>query len=62
MKVKHNIKRIEYLLSLYKMTTGELLLQINMGLKKQIQANDLFGEELLVENERREKSREELAR
>ena len=53
MKVKHNIKRIEYLLSLYKMTTGELLLQINMGLKKQIQANDLFGEEIEINHLKR---------
>lgn len=53
MKVKHNIKRIEYLLSLYKMTTGELLLQINMGLKKLIQANDLFGEEIEINHLKR---------
>lgn len=53
MKVKHNIKRIEYLLSLYKMTTGELLLQINMGLKKQIQANDLFDEEIEINHLKR---------
>ena len=53
MKVKHNIKRIEYLLSLYKMTTGELLLQMNLGLKKQIQANDLFREEIEINHLKR---------
>lgn len=53
MKVKHNIKRIEYLLSLYKMTTGELLLQMNMGLKKHIQTNDLFGEEIEINHLKR---------
>lgn len=38
MKVKHNIARIEFLLSLYKMTKEELLLHINLGLKKPITA------------------------
>ena len=53
MKVKHNIARIEYLLSLYKMTMEELLLHMNMGLKKPITMNDLFGEEIEIDHLKR---------
>lgn len=53
MKVKHNIAKIEYLLSLYKMTMEELLLHMNMGMKKPITANDLFGEEIEINHLKR---------
>ena len=53
MKVKHNIARIEFMMSLYKMTVDELLLHINMGLKKLITADDLFGEEIEINHLKR---------
>ena len=53
MKVKHNIARIEFLLSLYKMTKEELLLHINKGLKKPITVNDLFGDKIEINHLKR---------
>lgn len=48
MKVEQNISRLNYLLSLFRMTADELLLLISEGLKKLINKEDIFTEEINV--------------
>ncbi|MGK9119904.1 ImmA/IrrE family metallo-endopeptidase [Olivibacter jilunii] len=48
MKVEQNISRLNYLLSLYKMTVEELLVLISDGLKKTITKEDVFSKEIEV--------------
>ena len=47
-KVKQNIERLKYLLSLYKMTTDELLRAISSSLKKNYTENDILSEDIDV--------------
>jgi Zn-dependent peptidase ImmA (M78 family) len=47
-KVKQNIERLKYLLSLYKMTTDELLFAISSRLKNPFTENDILSEEIEV--------------
>ncbi|MBO4922772.1 MAG: ImmA/IrrE family metallo-endopeptidase [Bacteroidales bacterium] len=46
MKVEYNKHRVEYLLSLFKMTVGELLFSINKDLKTPITWEDIDSEEI----------------
>jgi Zn-dependent peptidase ImmA (M78 family) len=46
MKIEYNKQRVEYLLSLFKMTEEELLSSINEGLKIPITSEDIDGEEI----------------
>ncbi|MBR6170370.1 MAG: ImmA/IrrE family metallo-endopeptidase [Bacteroidaceae bacterium] len=46
MKIEYNKHRVEYLLSLFKMTVGELLSSINKGLKTPITWEDIDSDEI----------------
>ena len=48
MKTEYNIARLEYQLSLYKMTIDELLHIINDGYKKSISKNDIYSETIEI--------------
>lgn len=46
MELKQNISRLNYLLSLYKMTADELLMHINEGLKRPVKKANIFSENI----------------
>ena len=46
MKIEYNKHRVEYMLSLFKMTAGELLSSINKGLKTPITWDDIDSDEI----------------
>lgn len=46
MKVEHNIARLNYLLTLFKMTVDEMLVIASKGLTKPLLKEDLFGNEI----------------
>ena len=46
MKIEYNQHRVEYLLSLFKMTAAELLSSINKGLKTPITWDDIDSDEI----------------
>lgn len=46
MKIEQNIKRLVYLLTLYKLTVDELLSMISIGLKKPITQDEIFANEI----------------
>ncbi len=46
MKVEQNIQRLKYLLSLYKMTVEELLVIVSEGLKKKINKEEIFSNDI----------------
>lgn len=48
MKIEQNISRLKYLLTLYKMTVGELLMVINEGLKTPLNKEDVLSTEIKV--------------
>lgn len=48
MKVEQNIARLKYLLTLYKMTTDDLLLIISKGLKNPLTKSDILSDEINV--------------
>ncbi len=43
MRVEHNISRLDYLLNLYKISVGELLVMINSDLKNKIRKDDILS-------------------
>ena len=53
MKVEHNIVRLKYLLSLYKMTVDELLVSISEGLKNPINRDDILSNEIKLSHLKR---------
>ncbi len=53
MKVEQNISRLEYLLTLYKMTVEELLLSVSEGLKKTLTKDDILSNEINVSHLKR---------
>ena len=53
MKVEQNIKRLNYLLSLFDMTTDELLMLISDGLKKPITKEEIITENIKVSHLKR---------
>jgi Zn-dependent peptidase ImmA (M78 family) len=46
LKVEQNISRLQYLLTLYKMSANDLTLAISEGLKKPISTDDIFSNEI----------------
>jgi len=46
LKIEQNIKRLVYLLTLYKLTVDELLSMISIGLKKPITQDEIFANEI----------------
>ena len=50
LKVEHNISRLKYLLDLYRITVGDLLSKISIGLKCPLTESDIFSEEIKVSN------------
>lgn len=53
MRIEQNISRLKYLLTLYKMTVDELLVIINEGLKKPINQNEIFVNEIEISHLKR---------
>ena len=53
MKVEQNIARLKYLLALYKMPVGELLMLVSEGLKKPLTEEDILSEEINVSHLKR---------
>jgi Zn-dependent peptidase ImmA (M78 family) len=53
LKVEHNISRLEYLLSLYKMSADELLSLISEDLKKPLTKNDILSAEININHLKR---------
>jgi len=52
-RVKHNIGRIEYLLTLYQMSEGELLSRISEGLKNPITKDQIWADEIKISHLKR---------
>nr|WP_243464479.1 hypothetical protein [Riemerella anatipestifer] len=53
MKVEQNIKRLDYLLSLFNMTIDELLMSISDGLKKPITREEILTENIKISHLKR---------
>ena len=53
MKVEQNISRLDYLLSLFKMTADELLVLISEGLKTPITKEEIFSNEIKINHLKR---------
>lgn len=53
MKIEQNISRLNYLLTLYKMTVDELLLAINDGLKNPIKKTEILSDEININHLKR---------
>lgn len=53
MKVEHNISRLNYLLTLYKMTVDDLLVFVSDGLKKPLTKEDIMSKEINVSHLKR---------
>lgn len=53
LKVEQNISRLEYLLTLYKMTVEELLLSVSEGLKKPLTKVDILSNEININHLKR---------
>ena len=53
MKIEYNINRVTYLLSLYKMTEGELLSAINVDLKTPITWEDIDADKIEINHLKR---------
>ena len=53
MKVEQNIKRLKYLLSLFNMTIDELVMLISEGLKKPINIDEIFTENIKLSHLKR---------
>lgn len=51
--VKHNIQRIEYLLTLYQMSEGEFLSKISEGLKNPITKDQIWADEIKISHLKR---------
>ncbi|HPB35164.1 MAG TPA: ImmA/IrrE family metallo-endopeptidase [Bacteroidales bacterium] len=53
MKIEQNISRLEYLLTLYKMTAEDLLLVVNQGLKQPLTKDDILSDEIKISHLKR---------
>ena len=53
MKIEQNISRLEYLLTLYKMTAEDLLLVVSKGLKQPLTKDDILSDEIKISHLKR---------
>jgi len=53
LKIEQNISRLEYLLTLYKMTAEDLLLVVNQGLKQPLTKDDILSDEIKISHLKR---------
>jgi len=53
LKIEQNISRLEYLLTLYKMTAEDLLLVVSQGLKQPLTKDDILSDEIKISHLKR---------
>jgi len=53
LKIEQNISRLEYLLTLYKMTAEDLLLVVSKGLKQPLTKDDILSDEIKISHLKR---------